>query len=120
MSVQRIRAIAGLQRHLRDFVEQYLLGHVRIDDLVFRELEKETKIPGRRQLHREKIGVDFGDFSLTIESPVERPPLGWILLFDRKTGEMEEGVIDAATWRRIGKTIKERSQCHLMTQAESR
>ena len=106
MSVQKIRAVAGLQRHIREFVETELRGVVSVSQLIFRKLEKEDKIAGRRQGFRERLEVDFGSFALVVESPVEKPPLGHITLFDRDSGEEIDGVLDVATWKRVGDFVK--------------
>jgi hypothetical protein len=102
----RVRPIAALARHIREFFETELLGVVRLGDVVWRELEKADKKPGQRQLHKERLVVDFMQFALEVNSTAEQPPLGGVKLFNKLSGETVEGPLDVATWSRVGSYIK--------------
>jgi hypothetical protein len=108
INVRPIRAKAALVRHAKDFFERELFGIITLAETTTRPPEKEVKIPGRRQLDKEELIVDFGQYSLVISSSVVVAPLGRLRLFDRTTNTNEEGPIDSATWSRFGQIVRSR------------
>lgn len=115
-----IRARAALTRQAQDFFHTHLVGLYRWDDVSFSPPEKQDKpVPfinarGRRQRPERPEGkfhaiveMEFGIWRLTIKGPNEHPPLGWLTL---EAGEIIEGPLDAATWKRFAEHIKEKHQ----------
>ena len=98
-----------LFRQLQQFFEMYLAQRWRISDVVFSQPEMPEKIPGVRQRPCEIVRGSFGDFTLSIYSTVEEPPLGKIVCADL-FGETVEGVIDEATWGAIASMINSRER----------
>ena len=120
-----IRPLAALTRHVQEFFHQHLVGIYRWDDVEFMPREENVKPPpeawqrtkrGRRirpeglegRWHH-TLRLSFGPYDLMVEGPAERPPLGWVSIFDGlATVEPEtvEGPLDQATWQKIADRIK--------------
>jgi hypothetical protein len=94
-----------LFKQLQQFFEEHLRGLWTISDVIFEVEEPGEKIRGRRQMPREIVTGMFGDWTLSIESTVEAPPLGKIEL--RGFRGTVTGVIDERTWRDVAGTIKQ-------------
>jgi hypothetical protein len=106
----RISARGALMRHAHEFFDQELTGLARLADATVRPPEKGEKVPGRRQLDKEEVIIDFGQYSLVISGPEVVKPLGKLTLFDRTapTAATHEGPIDSATWSRFGQIVRSR------------
>lgn len=115
-----IRPLAALTRQAQEFFHTHLVGIYAWDEVSFAPPEKQDKpasfinARGRRQRTERPEGkfhaivqMEFGIWRLTIEGPVEHPPLGWLKL---EAHEILEGPLDAATWRRFAEHIKEKHQ----------
>jgi hypothetical protein len=98
--VQLLHARTLLFRQLQQFFEQYLRPRWRISDVVFSGPEMAPKIRGQRQRPHEIVTGHFGDFTISIYSTVEIPPLGRIVCLDNR-GRSVEGPIDQMTWEQI-------------------
>lgn len=114
---------AALVRQLQAFFEMKMLGlfswrTVGEEDedapegtIRLRAPERHPKIPGKRQLDKDVVAVDFGGYALSVHAPSEAPPLGKIVVFHPELGSIE-GPLDEVTWGRVEKFIKERQmQC---------
>lgn len=95
-----------LLRQLQQFFELHLSGTYPWGQVLLRSPEKAEKKPGRRQLDKELAVVEFGGYALSLQSPEEVPPLGHIEMIDSRSGVKIGGVIDEATWARIGEHIR--------------
>ena len=111
-----------LVRHLREFFETRLAGEFRwhTDDrfdgdghllpalpgaIRLRPSEMHPKVSGRRQLEKGIVTVDFDGYALQLSSPEEAPPIGKVMLYHEKFGQLE-GPPDVVTWDRIANAIK--------------
>lgn len=109
---------ALLIRQLQEFFETHLRGRYSWFDVQHRTPEKADKLPGRRQLDKELVAIDFGDYSITVQSPDDVPPLGRIVLYNVRTAETLTEILDAKSWDRIAEkikspdTLKERENVH--------
>jgi hypothetical protein len=106
-----MRARAALFRHLRAFFETQTIGMFRVNDCrihVAEPAEKNTERRRRYAFGREKeiVEVDFGDYNMKVESPLECPPLGRVVL--RWPGGEVVGVIDQTTFDRAGEAVRSR------------
>lgn len=106
MQVRRIRQEAVLARIAREFFETELRGIISLGETQMLEAPLEKKIPGRRQLPRELLELDFPPYRLVIKSSNEAPPLGEVELEIDGTGT-GKATLDAATWATIGKIIRD-------------
>lgn len=106
MRSRPIRIEAGLVRQARDFFEHHLYGVMSLADAVIRKPELAPKIKGKRQMPLEELIVDFGGYTLLIESPEQEPPLGRVQLLNIARGLQEEGPLDVLTWERLGQIVK--------------
>lgn len=110
---------SALIRQLQAFFETHLRGAWRwytagaLDELApagsirLRAPDRHDKIPGRRQMDKNIVAVDFGDYAIQVSAPDEAPPLGKIVCFHQLRGSIE-GPLDAATWDKMAAFIKER------------
>lgn len=117
MSRLNIRTV--LVRNLREFFETHLKGDfkwqtggdpedpstappgtIRLRDAVLQD-----KVPGRRQYEKGVAIVDFDGYSLMLHSSEEAPPIGKVVLYHEKFGQLE-GPPDVVTWDRIANAIK--------------
>ena len=109
-----IRGGAATLRLAQQFFEDHLRGLYQWGSVDLLARENSIPDPGRRRSvygkYRETARVQFGLYLLTIESPLEHPPLGWATL-DHPDG-VDEGPLDAETWRKFGLTIQ---QQHMRT-----
>jgi hypothetical protein len=94
-----------LFRQLQQFFEQFLTGRWRISDVVFELPKLAPKERGIRQRPHEIVTGMFGDYTISMHSTTEHPPLGRIVCTDLH-GHSVEGVIDEQTWREIAAMIK--------------
>ena len=94
-----------LFKQLQQFFEVNLTPEWRISDVVFSEPELAPKELGLRQRWREVVIGHFGDFTISISSTVEEPPLGKIVCTSIRGREVE-GIIDETTWRDIASMVK--------------
>lgn len=106
MQVRRIRQEAVLIRLAREFFETQLLGIISLGETTIAEASLEKKIPGRRQLPREVLEIDFPPYRLVVKSSNEAPPLGEVELEVNGAGT-GKGTLDTATWATLGKIIRE-------------
>lgn len=107
-----ITARRALLAHVRVFVETELAGLYRYDDMAHHVPERSDAEAGKRPnlygKFREAVSVTFGNYQLTVESPHEKPPLGWVTL--RCLGSIEEGPLDPVTWGILGSFVRQRTQ----------
>ena len=106
-----------LVRHLREFFETKLAGEYRwhtagdpkkeapAGSIRLRPSEMHEKVPGRRQIEKGIVTVDFDGYALQQHSPEEAPPIGKVMLFHEKFWQLE-GPPDVVTWDRIANAIK--------------
>jgi len=108
---QAIRALTG---HARQFVEGWLNGLYRWDDIRLHELEPAPLRSGNRRAvngkYIERITLVLGPFMLTLASTEVAPPVGLIELTDRRSGEVCSGPLDRTTWDKAAVFIKQRSK----------
>lgn len=108
-----------LVRNLREFFETRLAGEFSWSTagdpedplsappgtIRLRPAERHEKVPGRRQLDKGIVTVDFDGYALQLHSPEEAPPIGKVMLYHEKFGQLE-GPPDVVTWDRIANAIK--------------
>ena len=115
---RRIAAVPVLERQVREFFITRLVGVFRWDEALFDPLEEnrdptpaeakegKERSPGK---FRESVTCRFGNYSLTIESPGETPPLGKVVL-TCDGAEVVTGPLSDETWSRAEKFIKEQEK----------
>lgn len=115
-----IRPLAALTRQAQDFFHTHLVGVYSWDEVSFAPAEKQDK-PTPFRDHRGRmrrpeppegkfhaiVEMEFGIWRLKIEGPNEHPPLGWLTL---DAGEIIEGPLDSATWKKFAAHIKEKRE----------
>ncbi len=105
-----INAIGRLHGLLRVFFEQEMRGLGTWDDATVMdgELAERERYDRRNRFghYKEIAAVSFRGYEITVKSPFEAPPLGMIEC--RRGDQIESGALDEATWKRIGKFIRER------------
>lgn len=107
-----IRAEATLYRILQEFFENELRGLFTLGAAVRLPVEDAEPEPGRRRSlygkKKELVHIIFGEYDLSVASPLEAPPLGWAKLIHRNG--IVEGVLDSATWQSFGRVIREKQE----------
>ena len=109
MAIKVRKRLLGMTR---EFFERELPGLVSwqtVQKHIAEELPRDED--GRRNplgKHREQVVMSFLDFRLTVSSPVDDPPLGWIEVLHLPSKAKSEGPLDHAIWQNAGKFIKER------------
>jgi hypothetical protein len=113
-----ISARSALIGALRSFFETELCGVYGWDQAkllpseaaepIAREMRNGAVVMRRNPMgkFKEKAGVTFGDFEMSVASSEEAPPLGRIEVRNRKSGAVCEGVIDHSTWVQAGLFIR--------------
>jgi hypothetical protein len=104
-----INATGRLFGLLRAFFEQEMRSLGTWDDVTVMEGElAERERYNRRNRygdHKEIAAVTFRGYEITAISPFEAPPVGRIEC--RRGDLVESGPLDDATWKRLGKFIRE-------------
>ena len=94
---------------IRAFVEQEMRGLGTWNDVIALEGEladREKHDRRNRYGHYKEIAaIRFRGYEITVKSPFEAPPLG--LIECRCGDDVESGPLDDATWKRLGKFIRE-------------
>lgn len=103
--MSRLRVRPALFRQIQQFIETHLAARMRISDVIFAPPELAPKEHGRRQLHHEIVSGHFGEYTLTMYSTEEEPPLGKIVCTDLR-GNKVTGPIDEVTWQKIAAMIQ--------------
>lgn len=121
-----IRSHDALLRHAQDFFLAELVGYYDFGDVGRVKIappelrppipplvdirERRRMMAGREGLGRylELARIAFAPWELLIYSAMEKPPLGLVILRELDFGqEMVSGPLDAATWAKIGKCVRE-------------
>jgi hypothetical protein len=101
---------ASLFRNLQVFFETELCGLYKWGEVAHYVPQKAEAEEGKRKSaygkYKEIVAIRFGAYDLTVFSPQEDPPLGWIML-NLATGPiLVEGPLDSVTWAQIGGCIR--------------
>lgn len=103
-----------LFRGLQVFFETELCGLYRWDQVAHYVPEHSEPEPGKRKniygKYKEIVVVRFGDYDLSVFSPNQDPPLGWIMLNHHHGDTLIEGPLDAVTWSKVGEFIKSQAK----------
>ena len=105
-----ISARPRLLGQARAFFETELVGIYGWDSIALDEAQEVDRLEGgavdrTAGKFKELVTIRFGDYALTVASPAEKPPIGWISL-SREKSHVCSGTLDQQTWIHIGNSIK--------------